>query len=73
MSGRTRPLDWRMTQLENLLKMLNENEAAICEALGKDLRKPKQECISLEIDYMRNDVRGCNNNIESWMSDYYVE
>jgi len=62
-----------MSQLYNLLKMLDENEGAICEALGKDLRKPKQECISLEIEYMRNDVRGCINNIESWIADYYVE
>eukprot|EP00092_Neocalanus_flemingeri_P035637 GFUD01038800.1.p1 GENE.GFUD01038800.1~~GFUD01038800.1.p1 ORF type:complete len:510 (-),score=146.39 GFUD01038800.1:299-1828(-) len=73
LSGRTRPLAWRMSQLENLLKMLDENEAAICEALGKDLRKPKQESICLEIEFLRNDVRGCINNIESWMADYYVE
>jgi len=73
LSGKTRSLAWRISQLQNLLKMLDENEAAICEALGKDLRKPKQECISLEIEYMRNDVRGCINNIESWIADYYVE
>ena len=68
-SGKTRPLAWRMTQLKSLLKMLDENEAVLCEALGKDLRKPKQECISLEIEYLRNDVRGCINNIESWIAD----
>jgi len=73
LSGKTRPLQWRLTQLRAVLRMLEENEAVLCEALGKDLRKPKQECITLEIEYLRNDLRGCINNVEKWVADNYVE
>jgi len=73
LTGKTRPLQWRKSQLKNLLRLLDDNEAVLCEALGKDLKKPKQECITLEIEYLRNDVRGCINNIEKWMADNYVE
>ena len=41
-SGRTRSVAWRVNQMRNLLTMLDENEKLICEALYKDLRKPKQ-------------------------------
>ena len=29
--------------------MYDENESLFCEALAKDLRKPKQEALSLEV------------------------
>ena len=41
-SGRTRPGEWRKQQLRNLLRMMEENEELLCEALYNDLRKPKQ-------------------------------
>ena len=41
-SGRTRPVEWRKQQLRNLLRMMEENEELLCEALFNDLRKPKQ-------------------------------
>jgi len=56
MTGRTRPVEWRLTQLKNLLRMMEENEMLICEALYKDLRKPKQESLTLEINYCENDI-----------------
>lgn len=39
LSGRTKNLGWRKTQLEQLLRMLDEQKDAICEAIYKDLRK----------------------------------
>ena len=41
-SGKTAQISWRLEQLKNLLKMMDENESLLCEALYKDLRKPKQ-------------------------------
>ena len=32
-----------------------------------------QECVQLEVEYLRNDVRGCINNVATWMADEYVE
>jgi len=72
-SGKTSPISWRVEQLQNLLRMMDENESLLCEALYKDLRKPKQESITFEINYIRNDVRGCINNIRKWVADNYVE
>ena len=40
--GKTTQVSWRLEQLKNLLKMLDENDSLLCEALYKDLRKPKQ-------------------------------
>ena len=53
--------------------MYDENESLFCEALAKDLRKPKQEALSLEVEFLRNDVRGCLNNLSSWVQDHNVE
>jgi len=72
-SGRTKSLKWRQDQLKNLMRLFDENESKMCEALGSDLRKPKQECFSFEIEYIRNDIRGCLNNVEEWVKDKNVE
>ena len=73
MSGKTRPVEWRVKQLQNLLRMMEENETLICEALHKDLRKPRQESMALEIGYIKNDIRGIINNVHKWVADNYVE
>ena len=66
-------MEWRVKQLEALLKMMDENEEIISEALYKDLRKPRQESICLEIGYIKNDIRGCINNVHTWVQDKHVE
>jgi hypothetical protein len=73
LAGTTRPLAWRVGQLQALLAMYNENEELLCAALGQDLRKPKQEAVALEVEFLRNDVRGCLNNVSSWVEDCKVE
>ena len=73
LSRKTRSVDWRVNQLKNLLKLYDENEDRIIKALNADLRKPNSESIMLEIEYSRNDVRGCLNNIRDWTKDNYVE
>ena len=39
MSGRTKDLAWRKTQLKALKSMIEEKREEICEVLYKDLRK----------------------------------
>lgn len=39
------------------MRMYEENEDAMCEALAKDLHKSRQECIINEVEYLRNDLR----------------
>jgi len=73
MEGRSRPLEWRVTQLQALLRCYDENEDLFAEALAKDLRKPRQEAVMFEVEFLRNDVRGCINNVDSWVKDQLVE
>jgi len=72
-AGTTRPISWRKTQLLNFLRLLDENASVFASALAKDLHKPEQEALSMELEYVRNDVRGVLNNFEDWVQDHHVE
>lgn len=50
-SGRTKSYEWRMSQLENIAKMLEEKEKEITEALYKDLSKPEVEAFISEVSF----------------------
>ena len=47
-----RPLEWRVAQLQALLRCYDENEDLFAEALAKDLRKPRQEAVMFEVTIM---------------------
>jgi len=65
-TGRTRDVNFRIQQLEALLRMYHENEAEIVTALYKDLRKPKYEARMFEIEVLKNDVRTMIQNCKKW-------
>lgn len=48
-SGRTKSYEWRMLQLNNIARMLDEKERDIIEALYKDLSKPELEAFISEV------------------------
>jgi len=48
-SGRTKSYEWRVSQLEAIIKMLKEREKEITEALYKDLAKPQFEAFISEV------------------------
>lgn len=72
-SGRTMPLEWRRQQLKNLLKMVDENVPAFVKALAEDIRKPEQEAITMEVEFVMNIIRGALNFFDDWTQDEYVE
>eukprot|EP00088_Acartia_fossae_P015533 TRINITY_DN18525_c1_g1_i1.p1 TRINITY_DN18525_c1_g1~~TRINITY_DN18525_c1_g1_i1.p1 ORF type:complete len:507 (-),score=75.73 TRINITY_DN18525_c1_g1_i1:234-1754(-) len=72
-SGITRPLEWRRQQLDNLFRMMDENSATFVKALAEDLRKPEQEALCMEVDYVKNMIRGVTNHFDEWTKDEYVE
>lgn len=55
-----------MKQLRQLLKMYEENGTEMENALAADLRKSKQESHILEIEFLKNDLRGLLYNLEEW-------
>ncbi|KAL7991910.1 hypothetical protein Chor_016166, partial [Crotalus horridus] len=72
MSGKTRPKEYRVTQLEALCHFLEERQADIQRALCEDLHKPCFETETTEILLVRNELANALNNLNCWMKDENV-
>lgn len=60
-SGRTRDADWRKSQLQAIIRLLNENEDQIFQALERDLGKHP-------IEAYRDEVSDFNHSSLSFFS-----
>lgn len=65
-AGRTRPIDWRLGQLERLRALLTENGAALVRALEADLRKPDPEGWVTDIGFTIGDLDFARKKLRSW-------
>ncbi|XP_078512362.1 aldehyde dehydrogenase family 3 member B1-like [Lissotriton helveticus] len=72
-SGKTRPVEYRMSQLQALQRFLDENKAAINEAMAQDLRKPEFEVIISETSFVTTEINVALNNLKTWTKDEHVE
>ncbi|XP_034935277.1 aldehyde dehydrogenase, dimeric NADP-preferring isoform X1 [Chelonus insularis] len=66
LSGKTRPLKWRIHQLKQLRKMIEDNVDKLNSALKADLRRSKFENHCLEIDFTLNALTDMLQNIDEW-------
>ena len=57
-TGKTLPVEFRKRQLRAMIKMLEENEQLLCQALFKDLHKPKLESLACDIEFVKNEFIG---------------
>ena len=48
-SGKSKTYEWRVAQLEGMLRMIDEREKEIIEAINKDLSKPEFEAFIAEV------------------------
>ena len=48
-TGRTRSYEWRVTQLKSIVKLVEEREDEIVQALRSDLNKPEFESVLYEV------------------------
>ena len=64
--GRTRPLTWRMFQLEAIDRMLVAEEAAFLAALRSDLGKGSAEALTTEIAFVRAEVAHMRKSLSRW-------
>ncbi|KAK9535742.1 hypothetical protein VZT92_008105 [Zoarces viviparus] len=71
-SGITIPVEFRLTQLNKLMSMIQENEEQILKALHEDLAKPKFEAIMSEVDIVVNELYFAITNLTSWIQPEYV-
>ncbi|MEB3266184.1 MAG: aldehyde dehydrogenase family protein [Cyanobacteriota bacterium] len=65
--GLTRPLAWRLQQLERLEQGLKQQEAAVLEALAADLAKPEVEAW-FELVAVRQEIDLCRRRLRRWMA-----
>ncbi|KAM6068532.1 aldehyde dehydrogenase family 3 member B1-like [Theristicus caerulescens] len=73
LSGKTRPMEYRVGQLEALGRFLDENKQDILEATALDMRKPPFEVELSEISICRSELNHTLNNLGTWMKDEHVE
>lgn len=48
-AGKTRTYEWRMSQLKGIMKIVEDHEQEIVEALRSDLSKPELEAVIYEV------------------------
>uniref|UniRef100_A0A8C4KCI0 Aldehyde dehydrogenase family 3 member B1-like n=1 Tax=Dromaius novaehollandiae TaxID=8790 RepID=A0A8C4KCI0_DRONO len=73
LSGKTRPMAYRVAQLEALGRFLDEKKQDILDALASDMCKPPFEVEISEISICRSELNHALNNLGTWMKDEHVE
>ncbi|XP_069660390.1 aldehyde dehydrogenase family 3 member B1-like isoform X1 [Haliaeetus albicilla] len=73
LSGKTRPTEYRLAQLEALGRFLDEKKQDILEATAADMRKPPFEVEVSELSICRSELNHTLNNLGAWMKDKHVE
>ncbi|KAG6811609.1 hypothetical protein H0H92_006624 [Tricholoma furcatifolium] len=71
--GVTRPISWRINQLHQLARMLQENADAFADALAADLGKPRTEVFMCEVGAVIEKALICAKNLEEWTKPTAVE
>lgn len=72
-NGTTKPTEYRLKQLNNLLQFLEDNTQNLIDALKDDLHKHPIESLLSEINYCKNDARGAIYNLKEWSKPRPVE
>ena len=65
-SGKTKSLKWRKAQLKGIIRLINEQEDAIIEAIQADLRKSRVEAFIAEIAAIKKEAQYALKNLKSW-------
>ncbi|KAI1310542.1 aldehyde dehydrogenase 3, member A2 [Mortierella claussenii] len=72
-AGITRPLDYRKQQLRGLYNMISDNDAAIRDAVFKDLQKPPTELMIGESGMIKQECIDAIKNLEKWAANRSVK
>ncbi|NXA14845.1 AL3B1 dehydrogenase, partial [Sapayoa aenigma] len=73
LSRKTRPMEYRMAQLEALGHFLDERKQEILEATAADMGKPPFEVELSEILMCKNELHETLNSLSCWMKDKQVD
>ena len=66
-AGRTKPIAWRLAQLNGLRALLTENGAALEQALWADLRKAPAESQFTEIGFTVAEIDDVRRHLRRWL------
>ncbi|MFE3035000.1 aldehyde dehydrogenase family protein [Streptomyces canus] len=66
-SGRTKPVEWRTTQLRRLREMLTEHGTELAAALHADLGKSSTEAFRTEIDFTVREIDHTLDHLTDWL------
>ncbi|XP_051023875.1 aldehyde dehydrogenase, dimeric NADP-preferring [Acomys russatus] len=72
-SGKTRPLQFRIQQLEALQRMITENQLAITAALTADLHKNEWTAYYEEVVHVVEEIETMVKKLPEWAEDELVE
>ncbi len=67
-AGVTRPLAWRLEQLERLAALLTDHAADLQDALAADLHKSPTESHLTEIGVLRGEIAHTRKHLRSWLA-----
>ncbi|KAG2344156.1 aldehyde dehydrogenase [Suillus weaverae] len=70
-SGLTRPITWRQHQLYQLARMAQNERELICDALKKDLGKPKTEVLMAEVGSVIERAVKSAEHLPEWAKTEY--
>ena len=66
-SGRTKPVEWRTTQLRRLRELLTEKGTELAAALHADLGKSSTEAFRTEIDFTIREIDHTLDHLTDWL------
>jgi aldehyde dehydrogenase (NAD+) len=66
-SGRTRPIEWRLAQLDGLERMVQEHEADITAALADDLGRSAAEAWIADIMPTQGEIEYARKHLAKWV------
>lgn len=72
-SGKTKSYEWRVSQLKALLKIAENHEKEIADALYSDLSKPELEAFIHEISMMKTSCKLALKELKRWMKPEKVK
>jgi acyl-CoA reductase-like NAD-dependent aldehyde dehydrogenase len=67
LSGQTRPVAWRRTQLEAVRSLFTENHDELCDALWKDLRRNIIDADLIDVAYCAREAEYSLQHLADWM------
>ena len=67
LSGKTKPLAWRQSQLLAMQRMFNERGAEFEAAMKLDVHKSAFECYATEIGFTLREINHALAHLEHWM------